>query len=70
MDKHPDRGGREKQNPLGLDTRDPDQVTPFLLGLGYSHDNVVNTLVKRCNLDHQAARELVQRIANSLPQEV
>lgn len=64
------RAGREKRWPLDLDTRDPEQVASFTLGLGYDADKVVNTLVERCKLDRITARQIVDRIAQNQSKEV
>lgn len=63
IDKSRDRGGRKKRWPLDLDTRDPEGVADFTLGLGYSHESVVNTLINRCSLDRITANRIVDDVA-------
>lgn len=58
-----DSRGRRNRWPLDLDTRDPEGVADFTLGLGYSREDVVNTLVKRCSLDRQTAQRIVDDVA-------
>lgn len=63
MDKTTGFGCREKRWPIALDTKDPEAVAEFTLGLGYGADDVVNTLVKRCSLDRITARRIVDAAA-------
>lgn len=52
----------ENWKPLGFDTHDPEAIADFSLGLGYEPEDVVNTLVKRCNLDRMTARRIVESV--------
>lgn len=54
-------GGGENRWPLDLDTRDPEGVASFCLGLGYSAESVVNAIVARCNVDRITARGIVMK---------
>lgn len=62
-----DRGspGRRNRWPLNLDTRDPEGVADFTLGLGYTEEQVVTALVKRCSLDRQTAQRIVENVARN-----
>ncbi len=62
MDKSPVSGGGKNRTSTsaGFDTENPDWIVPFLCDLGYEVEVVVNTLVKRCNLDQHNARRLVE----------
>jgi hypothetical protein len=56
--------GAAKNRPVAsllTDLDNPDWVTPFLLGLGYEPEQVVNTLVERCSLTRE---EATKRVAN------
>jgi hypothetical protein len=59
MDKNQGRGGRETRPLLGIDLDDPTQVARFCLSLGYSADNTVNALVRRCRIDRLIAQRIV-----------
>ena len=50
--------GAKNARPL-IDTSDPAKVAPFLLGLGYEPELVVNTLVQKCRIDAPSATALV-----------
>lgn len=58
-------GGRENRWPLGIDHRDPEAFADFGLSLGYDADDVVKTLVSRCNLDPITARRIVESVARN-----
>lgn len=56
-----DRNQCGAKNPTrGFKTSDPTWIMQFLLGLGYSNEDVVNTLRKRCNLSTSEATRLVE----------
>lgn len=57
--------GRRNRWPLNLDTRDPEGVADFTLGLGYTQEQVVTALVQRCNVDWQTARRIVEDVARN-----
>jgi hypothetical protein len=63
MDKMSTGGGREIAILPGFDTREPDSVARFCLGLGYSREVTVNTVQTRCSLDPVTAISVVTKIA-------
>jgi hypothetical protein len=62
-DKESIRGGRKNRWPLGFDIHDPEGWAEFALGLGYEPDNVVKSLVEKCNVEPLLARRIVADVA-------
>lgn len=59
MDKNLGVVGAKNRQLIPLNVKDPEAIAAFAVGLGYSADDVVNTLVARCTLDQVTARRIV-----------
>lgn len=46
-----------------INTSDPERIASMCIGIGYSREDVVTTLVKRCKL----SRETAERIVDAVP---
>lgn len=56
-------GGAKSGWPFGFDTKDPEGIADFCLGLGYEFTAVVNTVRDRCSIDTLTARSIVADVA-------